>query len=115
MAQLPQGDIRSFLLGQADVPSKQVLVFRGAQVVCSNCQNHFSKQGIQSHEKACGVKPKAVPHGRVQTTGPLYPAGEARLAAEAEEGRISMENSKRFKAWAEDTSDSAYDITKNLF
>jgi hypothetical protein len=47
MAQeLLQGDIRSFLLGQADLPPPHVLVYRGAQVVCSNCKNHFSKQGI---------------------------------------------------------------------
>jgi hypothetical protein len=77
MEKLPQGDIHSFLLGQADLPLKQVLVFRGALVVvCSNCQNHFSKQGIQSHDKACSVKPKAWPHGRVKMTGPLYPAGK---------------------------------------
>ncbi len=100
MAQLPQSDIRSFLFGQADLPPKHVLVFRGPQVLCSNGQNPFSKQGIHSHEKACGEKPKAVPQGRVKMTSPLYAADKARLAADAEEGRLGMVKAKRFKAGA---------------
>jgi hypothetical protein len=106
MTQQPQSDIRSFFLGQVDAP-EHALVFRGAQVIiiCSNCEKPFSKQGRinKSHERACGIKPKAVSGGRVKI-GPLYSAGEARLAAEAEEKRISTENAKRFKAWEEDDS-----------
>jgi hypothetical protein len=60
-----------------DAP-KHVLVFRGEEVVCSNCEKPFWKQRIKSHERACGLKPKAVPRGRVKT-GPLYPSREARL------------------------------------
>jgi hypothetical protein len=99
------------LLGQEELPPrKNVLVYRGVEVLSSKCQNPYSVQGIHSHEKACGgSKRKAVPQGRVKITGPLYPEAVARLAAEAEEGHRSTENAKRFKAWAKDTPDSAYD------
>jgi hypothetical protein len=107
MAQLPQRDIRTFW--RADHPPRQVLVFKGVQVLCSNCQKPFMRQGITSHlERFSGSsKQKAVPQGRVKVTGPLYAAAEKRLAAEAEEKR----NTKRFKAWAEGTLDSAYSMT----
>jgi hypothetical protein len=45
MAQLPQGDIRSFLLGQEDLPPKQVLVFRGAQVIVATTPATVSTSG----------------------------------------------------------------------